>query len=67
MLHLAVFLLLMVLTHYPQSHLPEIFSLFPPARIITADSPEVAPGRGKPCPDIFLAAAHSLGPFRLNC
>ncbi|KAK1924228.1 HAD-like domain-containing protein [Papiliotrema laurentii] len=43
------------------SHLPEIFDLFPPANILTADSPEVKPGRGKPQPDIFLAAAHSLG------
>jgi hypothetical protein len=41
--------------------LPEIFSLFPPTSILTADSPEVKPGRGKPNPDIFLAAAHSLG------
>ncbi|KAK4684462.1 hypothetical protein P7C73_g5718, partial [Tremellales sp. Uapishka_1] len=47
--------------HYKTSHLPEIFSLFPATSIITADSPEVKPGRGKPFPDIFLAAAHSLG------
>ena len=45
------------------SHLPEIFDLFPPANILTADSPEVKPGRGKPQPDIFLAAAHSLGEY----
>jgi len=44
-----------------QSHLPDIFSLFPPTVILTADSPEVQPGRGKPFPDIFLAAAHALG------
>ncbi|WVR05766.1 hypothetical protein IAU60_002791 [Kwoniella sp. DSM 27419] len=43
------------------THLPHIFSLFPPSCILTADSPEVKPGRGKPNPDIFLAAAHSLG------
>ncbi|GFZ43923.1 hypothetical protein JCM24511_01643 [Saitozyma sp. JCM 24511] len=43
------------------SHLPEIFDLFPPTCILTADSPEIRPGRGKPNPDIFLAAAHSLG------
>lgn len=42
-----------------QTHLPHIFSLFPPTSILTADSPEVK--RGKPNPDIFLAAAHSLG------
>ncbi|WWD17994.1 hypothetical protein CI109_102440 [Kwoniella shandongensis] len=43
------------------AHLPEIFTLFPDTSILTADSPEVKPGRGKPFPDIFLAAAHSLG------
>ncbi|ORY33981.1 HAD-like domain-containing protein [Naematelia encephala] len=43
------------------SHLPDMFKCFPPTRILTADSPEVAPGRGKPLPDIFLAAARSLG------
>ncbi|WVQ97099.1 hypothetical protein IAU59_004209 [Kwoniella sp. CBS 9459] len=43
------------------THLPHIFQLFPPTSILTADSPEVKPGRGKPNPDIFLAAAHSLG------
>ncbi|KAL7419859.1 hypothetical protein Q5752_005775 [Cryptotrichosporon argae] len=42
-------------------HLPEIFSRFHPTCILTADSPEVRPGRGKPEPDIFLAAAHKLG------
>ncbi|ORX36614.1 HAD-like domain-containing protein [Kockovaella imperatae] len=42
-------------------HLPEIFALFPSTRILTADSPQVKPGRGKPNPDIFLAAAQSLG------
>ncbi|KAL0252708.1 hypothetical protein I308_102100 [Cryptococcus tetragattii IND107] len=41
------------------THLPHIFSLFPPTSVLTADSPEVK--RGKPHPDIFLAAAHSLG------
>lgn len=29
--------------------------------ILTADSPEVPKGRGKPNPDIFLAAARKLG------
>lgn len=42
-----------------QSHLPEMFSLFPPDRIFTADNPNVT--RGKPNPDIYLAAARGLG------
>ncbi|OCF55622.1 hypothetical protein L486_07107 [Kwoniella mangroviensis CBS 10435] len=46
---------------YKTTHLPHIFSLFPPSCILTGDSPEVKPGRGKPKPDVFLAAAHSLG------
>ncbi|TYJ57593.1 hypothetical protein B9479_001675 [Cryptococcus floricola] len=41
------------------THLPHIFSLFPPSSILTADSAHVK--RGKPNPDIFLAAAESLG------
>ncbi len=48
------------------SHLPELFSLFPKTCILTADSPQVLPGRGKPCPDIFLAAAASLGTLPLE-
>ncbi|WVQ85322.1 hypothetical protein IAT38_007487 [Cryptococcus sp. DSM 104549] len=43
------------------THLPHIFSLFPPTSVLTADSTEIQPGRGKPFPDIFLAAARSLG------
>lgn len=42
-------------------HLPELFGKFHPDCIITGDSPLVAPGRGKPKPDIFLAAARQLG------
>lgn len=51
------------MTDWPdtQGHLPELFSHFHPTCILTADSPEVAPGRGKPKPDIFLAAARKLG------
>lgn len=44
-----------------QGHLPELFSHFHPTCVLTADSPEVAPGRGKPHPDIYLAAAQKLG------
>ncbi|KAI9639778.1 HAD-like domain-containing protein [Dioszegia hungarica] len=46
---------------YKTGHLPHIFSLFPADCIVTADSPSVKPGRGKPHPDIFLAAAATLG------
>lgn len=41
-----------------QGHLPEMFSLFPPANVISADMLS----RGKPFPDIYLAAAKTLGP-----
>lgn len=44
---------------YKTTHLPHIFSHFPPSCIITADSPGIK--RGKPDPDIFLVAARSLG------
>lgn len=43
---------------YKTTHLPHIFGHFPPSCIITADSPGI---KGKPNPDIFLAAARSLG------
>ncbi|KAL7420647.1 hypothetical protein Q5752_004598 [Cryptotrichosporon argae] len=43
------------------SHLSQLFGLFPPDCIITADSPEVPVGRTKPWPDVFLAAARKLG------
>lgn len=42
-----------------QRHLPELFSLFPPTHVFTADSSEVK--KGKPHPDIYLAAARGLG------
>lgn len=38
-----------------------MFSLFHADVILTADSPEVPKGRGKPHPDIYLAAARKLG------
>ncbi|KAI5451146.1 hypothetical protein NCC49_002022 [Naganishia albida] len=43
------------------SHLPHLFDAFPADSILTADSKDVPKGRGKPCPDIYLAAARSLG------
>ncbi|EIW70638.1 hypothetical protein TREMEDRAFT_28847 [Tremella mesenterica DSM 1558] len=44
---------------FKTSHLPELFSLFHADKIISADSAHVK--RGKPFPDIYLAAARSLG------
>ena len=41
------------------THLPELFSHFPKASIVTADTEQVK--RGKPHPDIFLYAAETLG------
>ncbi|EFE30400.1 uncharacterized protein ARB_02772 [Trichophyton benhamiae CBS 112371] len=38
------------------SHLSGLFSQFPPSRIIVGDDPRIAPGRGKPLPDIYLLA-----------
>lgn len=40
-------------------HLKDIFDLFG-KHIITGDDPRVPKGRGKPCPDIYLAALKSL-------
>jgi beta-phosphoglucomutase-like phosphatase (HAD superfamily) len=40
--------------------LQELFGLFPPDLVFTADS---GVGRGKPHPDIYLAAARALGTF----
>ncbi|KAJ9108567.1 hypothetical protein QFC19_002283 [Naganishia cerealis] len=44
-----------------QSHLPHLFDAFPADSILTADSKDVPKGREKPHPDIYLAAARSLG------
>ncbi|KAM5463555.1 putative pseudouridine 5'-phosphatase [Microsporum ferrugineum] len=38
------------------SHLSDLFSQFPRSRIIVGDDPRIAPGRGKPLPDIYLLA-----------
>ncbi|EEP79759.1 conserved hypothetical protein [Uncinocarpus reesii 1704] len=42
------------------SHLNELFSLFPPSRIILGDDPRIGAGRGKPRPDIYLLALESI-------
>jgi pseudouridine-5'-monophosphatase len=44
-----------------QGHLQDVFGLFPKDCIVCADSEQIAPGRGKPQPDIFLVAAQTLG------
>ncbi|GHJ90196.1 hypothetical protein NliqN6_6598 [Naganishia liquefaciens] len=46
---------------FKSSNLAHFFDAFPANSIITADSKEEPNGRGKPCPDIYLAAARSLG------
>jgi pseudouridine-5'-monophosphatase len=49
------------------SHLPEMFSQFDPRHIITGDDKRVAPGRGKPAPDIYLLALETINEAaRLN-
>ncbi|CAD6575292.1 MAG: hypothetical protein CYPHOPRED_005672 [Cyphobasidiales sp. Tagirdzhanova-0007] len=46
------------------SHLPELFTHFPKASIVTADTEQVK--KGKPHPDIFLYAAETIGVFDAN-
>jgi pseudouridine 5'-phosphatase len=49
------------------SHLPELFGMFDPRHIITGDDERVAPGRGKPAPDIYLLALETINQVaRLN-
>lgn len=38
----------------------DLFYLFQD-KVVCADDGLIGPGRGKPCPDVFLVAAHSLG------
>ena len=42
------------------THLPELFNYFTEELRVTGDAPRVAPGKGKPNPDIFLAALESV-------
>lgn len=47
------------------SHLyQEIFRFFPPSQLIKGDDPRVAPGRGKPAPDIYLLALETINDRR---
>lgn len=42
------------------SHLPELFSFFPPNRQVLGDDPRIGKGRGKPLPDIYLLALETI-------
>jgi pseudouridine-5'-monophosphatase len=42
------------------SHLEELFSVFPTTRRVLGDDTRIAPGRGKPLPDIFLLALQTI-------
>jgi pseudouridine 5'-phosphatase len=42
------------------SHLPDMFDNFDQRHIITGDDKRVAPGRGKPAPDIYLLALETI-------
>ncbi|OHE94092.1 haloacid dehalogenase-like hydrolase [Colletotrichum orchidophilum] len=41
-------------------HLTELFSVFPSQRRVLGDDTRIAPGRGKPNPDIFLLALKTI-------
>ncbi|KAH0432254.1 haloacid dehalogenase-like hydrolase [Colletotrichum camelliae] len=41
-------------------HLTELFSIFPSHRRVLGDDKRIAPGRGKPNPDIFLLALKTI-------
>lgn len=42
------------------SHLPELFSAFPPSQQVLGDDPRIGKGRGKPLPDIYLLALETI-------
>lgn len=42
------------------AHLPELFSVFAAERRVLGDDARVAPGRGKPLPDIYLVALRAI-------
>lgn len=41
-------------------HLGALFAAFPPERRVLGDDPRIAPGRGKPAPDIYLLALETV-------
>lgn len=42
------------------AHLAELFAIFPSARRVLGDDARIAPGRGKPLPDIYLLALSTI-------
>jgi beta-phosphoglucomutase-like phosphatase (HAD superfamily) len=42
------------------SHLTDLFSVFPTQRRVLGDDKRIAPGRGKPLPDIYLVALKTI-------
>lgn len=42
------------------THLSNLFSLFPPSRLVLGDDPRIGAGRGKPLPDIYLLALECI-------
>ncbi|KAL9129569.1 MAG: hypothetical protein Q9175_007266, partial [Cornicularia normoerica] len=42
------------------THLPQLFSAFPPSRRVLGDDPRIPKGRGKPAPDIYLLALECI-------
>lgn len=47
------------------THLQKEFSVFKPEHRVVGDDKRITPGRGKPCPDIYLLALKTLNDARL--
>ncbi len=46
--------------HLKTAHLTDLFSVFEAPRRVLGDDPRIAPGRGKPLPDIYLLALKTI-------
>ncbi|OCL10521.1 HAD-like protein [Glonium stellatum] len=46
--------------HLKTAHLSSLFSIFAPLHRVLGDDPRIAPGRGKPAPDIYLLALETI-------
>ncbi|CAK7198116.1 hypothetical protein SEUCBS139899_000774 [Sporothrix eucalyptigena] len=46
--------------HLKTDHLTDLFSVFEQPRRVLGDDPRIAPGRGKPLPDIYLLALKAI-------